>query len=94
MKFTRASDDVLQENGWDPSDIQIDPEEEGPYAVAREKDAVCGQCGGTTTAWTVVNLMTASGIGQSWTHDGGDVLAEETAGALNAAWLQGYANNY
>ena len=91
MKFKPASDDELRENGWDPKWIVPDPDREGPYAVTREKDAVCGQCGNTTLGWSVINLATATGCGVTWTHDDGEVDAQEHASMLNYAWLEGHA---
>lgn len=95
MKYERASDEELRENGYDPkcidsSDDIDDPEREGPYAVYRDAEALCPCCSGQTEGWTVVNLMTATGVGQDWFGDNGMCEAEEHADALNHAWLAGY----
>jgi len=91
VKFQRASDDELRECGWDPAQIDAhDDGEEGPFVVARISNAVCGQCGHATVAWTVVNLATATGISEEWTHGDAECDADEKASELNAAWLAGY----
>ena len=89
MKLALASDEELRENGYDPAWIAEDEDREGPYAAIRI-DTICGCCGGKTLGWTVINLMTATGIGCEWTHDDAQIDAEEDANARNAAWLEGF----
>lgn len=93
--FKRASDEVLRAAGFDPrwilaDDIDTDASR-GPYRVYRENHAVCPCCGSSdTTAFTVINLATAMGGSQDWYGDNGEVEADETANALNVAWIEGY----
>jgi hypothetical protein len=93
LKFTRATDKRFLEAGWDQAWIVDDPDQQGPYAVAREPGAHCAHCGGAVLGWTVIDLSTATGMGVSWTHDAGEVDATEHACLLNAAWSEGYAAN-
>jgi hypothetical protein len=82
---------VLRENGWDPQWIVRDPDEQGPYAVVRLNNARCGCCGGAVAGWTVLNLATATGTSVEWTHDEGEIDAQDHAGLLNAAWIEGHS---
>jgi hypothetical protein len=92
-KYQRVSDADFRENGWDPAQFVEDEDQEGPFAVARLNNAICGCCGGGTTGYTVVNLSTAVGFSQDWTGGNGEVAAQEHAQFLNAAWLQGYSSH-
>lgn len=89
MEWIRKSDEELLKNGWMPSNIQYDPSQ-GPFAVYRIEKPPCAQCGGATTGFTVVNLLTATGISTEWTHADALVEAEEHAAMLNDVWSDGY----
>ena len=92
MDYRRASDEELKEEGYDPSWIMERDPEEGPYHVVRVFDETCPCCGWATSAHTVLNVATATGIGQNWFGDNGECDAEEHASALNAAWRAGRAS--
>lgn len=90
LKFIPASDEVLQENGWDRARIFPHAGETGPFAPVKMADAICGHCGNPTIGWTVINLATASAIGSEWTHAEAEEKADEKASELNRAWLLGF----
>lgn len=91
MNYKRASDEELREAGYDPAWIAERDPEEGPFHVYRDNNGACPCCGGTSAAWTVLNVSTATGIGQDWHGDEGETEAEEHASALNGAWSAGFA---
>lgn len=89
MDYQRASDEALREAGWDPHFIAKRDPDEGPYFAARIFDVDCPCCSGKTSAWTVLNVQTATGIGRDWFGDNGECDAEEHASMLNGAWREG-----
>lgn len=90
--FEPASDEVLMEAGWDPSQIleRTNPEEDGPYVVVRVRDIICNHCGNFNSGWTILNIATATGGSETWSHDEAQTEAEEEANKLNHVWLEGY----
>jgi len=54
----------------------------------------CSQCSHGTGGWTVVDLSEAVGISTEWTHDEGEIDAQQEAEKLNSAWVQGYRVTY
>lgn len=89
MMYQRASNEELRENGFDPEWIAENPDREGPYAAIGIK-TTCPCCYGDARGWTVVNLATATGISQDWTHDEAQIEALEKENELNGTWTEGY----
>ncbi len=87
--FTRVSDDELRDAGWNPTGISEPDSDDGPYAAILTHDSACHRCGSKASAWSVISLETATGIGTEWQGDNAECEAEETAASLNAAWLKG-----
>lgn len=92
VDYRRASDDELREAGFDPTWIAEGSPEDGPYYAVRTFGNVCPCCSGETSAWTVLNVATAMGIGQDWFGDNAECDAEEHASALNHAWREGFGS--
>lgn len=92
----RLSDEELRENGYDPTWIDViddpDCEHQGPYAVYCDFKAQCPRCEHTTRGWTILNIVTGTGIGSDWFGDNGQCEAEAECNKLNRAWAEGYAS--
>lgn len=93
MNFHQATGETFKANGYDPKWIEDDEAREGPYAAIHIFNEACPCCGHDTDGWTVIYLITATGIGQTYFGDNAQCDASENAQIMNAAWRMGNSHS-